>query len=446
MLQMIHVDKLFPHPDNPRKNLGDLTELAESIKASGVMQNLTVIPRIGMAGEPVEDTYTVIIGHRRLAASKLAGLAELPCAVREMSPREQIATMLLENMQRSDLTVYEQAQGFQMMLDLGESVTGISEKTGFSESTVRRRVKLLELDSEKFRKATERGATLMDFMELEKIQSPELRNKVLEAIGTKNFDYEMRQAIDQEKADANRVKWIEALKGFATEVEDSARMRQVAWHNLTDDPDKVLKVPDDAGETDYFYRLSFYSVTIVREATNSAEEDAKQAIIHAQNEREVELRALSERAHQLRRAFIGSFPATKKHAQQIIRFWMRMKMLTVGDWRHFNTDAFAECLDLLDENGDYQLDFDTIEQDLKAAPERVFLYAAYADTNDNAKNDYYRKSWNMWPEHAPNDELTELYAALEELGYQMSDEERALQDGTHPLFRPGVADAGRESA
>lgn len=54
--------------------------------------------------------------------------------------------MLLENMQRSDLTVYEQAQGFQMMLDLGESISDISEKTGFSETTVRRRVKLLELD------------------------------------------------------------------------------------------------------------------------------------------------------------------------------------------------------------------------------------------------------------------------------------------------------------
>ena len=132
MLQMIPIDKLFPHPDNPRKNLGDLTELAESIKASGVMQNLTVVPLIGENGEPVEDAYTVIIGHRRLSAAKLAGLTELPCVVCEMSHKEQIATMLLENMQRSDLTVYEQAQGFQMMLDLGESVTGISEKTVFS--------------------------------------------------------------------------------------------------------------------------------------------------------------------------------------------------------------------------------------------------------------------------------------------------------------------------
>ena len=63
----IPVTRLFPHPDNPRKDLGDLTELANSIKEKGIMQNLTVVPRIN-------STYTVIIGHRRLAAAKAAGL------------------------------------------------------------------------------------------------------------------------------------------------------------------------------------------------------------------------------------------------------------------------------------------------------------------------------------------------------------------------------------
>ena len=64
-LVMLSVDKLYPHPDNPRKNLGDLTELSESIKAKGVMQNLTVVPRAERDG-----TYTIIIGHRRHGAAK----------------------------------------------------------------------------------------------------------------------------------------------------------------------------------------------------------------------------------------------------------------------------------------------------------------------------------------------------------------------------------------
>lgn len=75
----IPINRLFPHPDNPRKDLGDLSELSASIKASGILQNLTVVP-----DEPdTPDTdYTIIIGHRRYAAAKIAGLTELPCGGR----------------------------------------------------------------------------------------------------------------------------------------------------------------------------------------------------------------------------------------------------------------------------------------------------------------------------------------------------------------------------
>ena len=132
-LVFLSVDKLIPHEKNPRKNLGDLTELSESIKAKGVMQNLTVVPGEG-------DTYKIVIGHRRHAAGKLAGLEVLPCVIENMTEAEQVATMLLENIQRSELTVYEQAQGFQMMIDLGETPESIAELTGFSNSTVRRRL------------------------------------------------------------------------------------------------------------------------------------------------------------------------------------------------------------------------------------------------------------------------------------------------------------------
>lgn len=122
-LTTIAIEKLHPHPQNPRKVIGDVTELAESIKANGILQNLTVVP--------INDDwteFTVIIGHRRLAAAKQAGLTELPCAVVEMSEKEQLSTMLTENMQRSDLTVYEEAKGCQLLLDLGDTVAEIAKK------------------------------------------------------------------------------------------------------------------------------------------------------------------------------------------------------------------------------------------------------------------------------------------------------------------------------
>lgn len=149
---MIPVAQLHPHPDNPRKDLGDITELTASIKANGVLQNLTVVPRANpdvnyeelcrqYYADPTEenrtklnqfrstDGYTVIIGHRRLAAAKAAGLMELPCiVVEDMTLEEQISTMMTENMQRSDLTVYEEAEGFQMMMDFGNSVEQVADK------------------------------------------------------------------------------------------------------------------------------------------------------------------------------------------------------------------------------------------------------------------------------------------------------------------------------
>lgn len=182
-LQMISVEKLHPHPKNPRKVIGDVSELSESIKANGILQNLTVVPN-----NDNWDDFTVIIGHRRLAAAKQAGLTELPCAVVEMSEKEQLSTMLTENMQRADLTVYEEAKGCQLLLDLGDTVAEIAEKTGFSASKIRRRVKLCELDEEAFKESQIRQPTLQDYEKLNKIEDIEERNALLKTIGTNNFN------------------------------------------------------------------------------------------------------------------------------------------------------------------------------------------------------------------------------------------------------------------
>ena len=208
----ISIDRLYHHPQNPRKNLGDLTELAESIRVNGILQNLTVVPN------DISKTITnfkVVIGNRRLEAAKLAGLTELPCLVKEMTEAEQLKTMLMENIQRNDLTVYEQAQGFQMMLDLGGTVESVAKDTGFSVSTIRRRTKLLELDKDKFKASEERGATLFDYMELDKIEDSDLKNEVLDAIGTKNFESVLDRAKKKEKRKKKLQKIGEALSAFA---------------------------------------------------------------------------------------------------------------------------------------------------------------------------------------------------------------------------------------
>ena len=253
-LVYLPVEQLDPHPNNPRKDLGDLTELTESIRSNGVLQNLTVVSKPLSEGG---GQYTVIIGHRRLAAAKLAGLSTVPCVIMEMDELEQIRTMAIENMHRSDLTPIEQADSFQMMLDLGDTVQTISENTGFSETTVRNRLKLREYDREKLQAANLRGGTLQDYMELQKVKDPERRNKVLDAIGTADFRNELKSNLDAEHREELKAYYVGELKKFAKKFPKKENTYDGKWdcakvYRLSDDQQEV-EVPKDADTIEYFY-------------------------------------------------------------------------------------------------------------------------------------------------------------------------------------------------
>lgn len=209
MMKEIKVECIHPHPKNPRKNLGDLTELTDSIRTFGILQNLTVVPD-GTEG------YVVICGHRRLAAAEAAGLETVPCVIADnMDEKTQVSIMLLENMQRSDLTVQEEAQGLQMMLDLGASIADIVKETGLSETKVRHRVKMNELDQDLLGKKLAQQISINDLIKLEQIKDIGRRNEVLAAIGTNNFEWRMREAIKDEK----KAGTIKLIKGYKPDVE-----------------------------------------------------------------------------------------------------------------------------------------------------------------------------------------------------------------------------------
>lgn len=185
---MLPIDQLRNHPKNVRKVYADIDDLADSIRTRGVMQNLTVVPAPGH--EENLDLFYVVIGNRRLQAAQKAGLSKLPCSIAfNMPEREQISIMVTENMQRSDLSLIEQAEGFQLMLDLGETVQTIHEKTGLSETTVRHRLKLSELGVDQIRKRQAREEkeseryyqlTIKDYEYLEKIKSVKQRRDILD--------------------------------------------------------------------------------------------------------------------------------------------------------------------------------------------------------------------------------------------------------------------------
>ena len=101
--RMVPVEKIRPNPEQPRKLLGDLRELTESVRQKGVLEPLLV------RYAPREDTYYIISGERRYHAACAAGLRELPCIEKTVDDAETLEISLIENLQRKDLTPFEEA-------------------------------------------------------------------------------------------------------------------------------------------------------------------------------------------------------------------------------------------------------------------------------------------------------------------------------------------------
>lgn len=292
----IPIKEIYDHPDNPRKDIGDISELTESIKKNGIMQNLSVIPGHWEGQEWKEEGYTLIIGHRRCAAARKAGLYEVPCRViRDMEKKEQVATMLEENMQRNDLTIVEQAQGFQMMLDLGETIDTIADKTGFSKQTVKHRVNLAKLDSNILKAKQEDEAyqlNLKDLYELEKIKDIETRNKILEdAENSNDIAWEVEQALKKEIAKENEDKIREMLaSNDITEAPDKVKneIYSPKWkRHITIALDKPI--PEDINMADYkglqFLRMQWREeIVIIEEQEVKEREPSKWEIEQKQKE------------------------------------------------------------------------------------------------------------------------------------------------------------------
>lgn len=472
-IRMIPTAFLHPHPDNPRKNVGDVTELAESIRKNGVLQNLTAIPARQVQDvwdrlledpdrtDP-DNAYVVVIGHRRLAAAKQAGVEQVPCAVVSMTQTQQVRTMLEENMHREDLTVYEQAQGFQMMLDLGETLETIAKDSGFSTTTVRRRLNLLKLDAEKFKASEARGGTLSDYMELEKIEDPALKNEALDKIGTADFRNALKSAMDEEKKRKIIARWVSEAETFAEPVPEGVDYATLSWvHNYSvyGGRSESVERPEDAGDVKYFYRTTSYDLALYKEKQEPtkeelAEQAAREAERAAAQAVEAKLEEISSRHFELRKDFVVSFNGRKKSAYPDIMLFAANALIGNGGWRaQYDTPFLAELLGLDDEidfdNSEFEevkdqiLTLDSCDKPRNEA--HLLLCAAFAGI-DSERNRYWKEEWNSETRrydysHKVNPGLDRLYQYLCKLGYEMSEEEKQMQSGTHPLFQTEAAES-----
>lgn len=141
-LMMISVDSIRQNPLQPRKIFDEqaINNLAASLKSKGILQPVVV--------RPAEKGYELVAGERRLRASKIAGLQEIPAIIRHVSDNELLEIALIENIHRSDLTPIERGAAYRAMQQrYGLTQEEIAERTGDDRTTVANYIRLLSLDS-----------------------------------------------------------------------------------------------------------------------------------------------------------------------------------------------------------------------------------------------------------------------------------------------------------
>jgi ParB family chromosome partitioning protein len=127
----ILINLLEPNPDQPRTEIGDLSELSDSIKQKGVLEPILVKPN------SKSGTWMIIAGERRWRAANLAGLLEVPCIELDIDEKDIAEIALIENLQRKDLTLWEEADGFAYLIQkFGYTHEEIAKKIGKSRTTV----------------------------------------------------------------------------------------------------------------------------------------------------------------------------------------------------------------------------------------------------------------------------------------------------------------------
>lgn len=146
----VSINWITPNPGNPRKHFDQtaLEELAESIKQVGILEPLVVVWAEKPTPEGEHMKFRLVAGERRWRAAQLAGLEKVPIVKKDLTPKQELEVMLIENLQRADLDPLEEAQAYANALAQGYTQTELAEKLGISQSQVANRIRLLKLPAE----------------------------------------------------------------------------------------------------------------------------------------------------------------------------------------------------------------------------------------------------------------------------------------------------------
>jgi ParB family chromosome partitioning protein len=233
---MIPVDKLAPNPLQPRVEIGDLTELVLSITEKGVLEPLLVRP------SDVGGRFMIISGERRYRASMEAGLTELPCIEMDVDDRAVAEISLIENLQRKDLTAFEEADGLVALAKrFGYKHEEIARKLGKARTSVTETISIATIppDVRDLCRRADIGAKSMLLQIARQPTDDEMREFVYK-IGAAGLTRDQAREIRQGKS--------QKIKGFSYRYEspDGEWSMRIEFQRRDVSSDEIVAALEDA--------------------------------------------------------------------------------------------------------------------------------------------------------------------------------------------------------
>lgn len=174
VVRNIPVDKILANDLQPRKDFGDLGEMADSIKEKGILEPILIRPRNGQ--------FEIVAGERRYRAAQMAGLNEVPCIEHDIADNEALEISIIENIQRKDLNIYEQAFSLNSLSEIyGYTHQEIAKKIGKSRVTVSELIRVTDLPEDVLKRCMDLNISSKTFLlELVKLDDSKLIGEMLD--------------------------------------------------------------------------------------------------------------------------------------------------------------------------------------------------------------------------------------------------------------------------
>ena len=452
------IGQLAENPDNPRKQIGDIADLAASIREQGIKQPLTVTPTGNMDIDG-RETYRIVIGHRRYTAAKQAGLTAVPVIIEDMTRRQEREVMLVENCQRSDLTPLEEADAYQGILDLGASVEDAARKTGRSTQFVRDRVKIARIPaSVRTRDEHFSQSSVSRLLAIAEFQGDQQAQNLLTETDDHDFDYELRRLRckrdedkwwDREEAELAKAGiTVKPITGAYWEfsVDGYHRVMMIASINS---PSEAVGVIDklngiDGGyDPEAVYGDREHHVFLAFQRIPQDRLDKEQAIKDEEKLRNARKTARTKARHEFmhaatdtRRAWLTQNLHAATRAKQTEATLLLARLTLLGQTGYgFHTphmDSVVKTLGAITGH-EYQPgewgQYDSLEnrayirENVSTLDCLIALMETVADTD------------SAWDSESGCEDTKAYYQALTVLGYQPSSEETAALDGAHALTK-----------